>query len=124
MKEIKEVATILESYNNFYKIEKRADKKYFINTSLFLIESGNVLPIYLVEYNGKLFFADYGGTLQSLNTTFKELNLSTQQLIKKKLEDLDVIFDGSTLMLEVINNYEFGGLNTFICAIMFLQAVI
>ena len=124
MNDLKQITSVLNQYKNNLTIEERATNKYFINTGLFLIASGDILPIYLVEYNGKAYFADHGGTLKSLNVDFDKLDTKTQLLIKQKLSDLEVQFDGKTLMFEVIKNYEFGALNTLICAIMFLQALI
>ena len=124
MENLKDITESLKNYAKNIQIRECAKNKYFINTGLFLIASGDILPIYLVEYNGRTYFADYGGTLKSLNVDFDKLDTKTQLLIKQKLSDLEVEFDGLTLKFEVIKNYEFGSLNTLICAIMFLQTLL
>ncbi len=124
MKSLEEITQSLISYKQNIKIEKQTNNKFFVNTGLFFINTGNILPIYLVNYNGKNYFADYGGTFENLNVEFNKLNLKLKSLIKTKLSDLEVVFDGKTLLMEVIDNYEMGCLNIIICAMMFLQTII
>lgn len=121
---IEDVVKKLENEKNIIKLNKENDKRYFVDTGYFLINSSNILPIYLVEYNNEIYLADYGQTLEGFNVDFNELNMQTQILIKEKLKDLEVEFDGKTLLMKVVNNYEFGCLNIFVCAIMFLQGLI
>jgi hypothetical protein len=124
MRNIEEIVKGLEEYNKGFKIEKITDKKYYINTGLFFIESCDILPIYLIEHNGRICFADYGLTLKSLNVNFNNLDTKTKMLINQKLNELEVEFDGGTMLLETISNNEVFSLNVFISCMMFIQTLI
>lgn len=124
MRNLEEIVKGLEEYNKGFKIEKITDKKYYINTGLFFIESCDILPIYLIEHNSRICFADYGLSLKSLNADFNKLDTKTKMLIKQKFTELEVEFDGNSLVLETISNNEVFSLNIFINCMMFIQNLI
>lgn len=118
--------TIIKSLSNskkYISIEKRGDGRYAIYTCLYLINSSNMFPIYLVEINNKFYFADYGSTLRDLEIEFNEVDLKIQQLVKQKLKNIGLFFDEMALLIEIKENQETESLNRMICAMSFLQTV-
>ena len=121
---LEELIKMLTAYNSGLKFNKIMENQYFVDTGLYLMKNTNSLPIYLVNLNGKTYFADYGKTFKELDVDFNKLDKQTQLLIKNRLKRVGVEFDGLTLKFELFEGFEFGALNAMITAIMFIDMLV
>ena len=121
---LEELIKLLTAYNSGLKFTQIMDEQYFVDTGLYLMKNTNMLPIYLVNLNGKTYFADYGKTFKELDIDFDKLDKQTQMLIKNRLKRVGVEFDGYSLKFELFEGFEIGALNAMITAIMFIDMLI
>ncbi len=121
---LEELIKLLKGNNAGLKFNQLLEEQYLVNTGLFLLKTGNGLPIYLVNSKGKTYFADFGKTFIELGVKFDELDKQTQLLIRNRLKRIGVEFDGLTLKYEVFEGFEFGALNTMIQAILFIDMLV
>ena len=121
---LEDLIKMLTAYNSGLKFNKIMDDQYFVDTGLYLMKNTNSLPIYLVNLNGKTYFADYGKTFKELDVDFNKLDKQTQLLIKNRLKRVGIEFDGFSLKFEVFEGFEFGALNAMITAIMFIDMLV
>ncbi len=119
MSNIDDCLKVLKKYISADKIKQMAYNKYLIDMDLILFNSQDVLPIYLVEIDKKLYLADYGYTTKNLN-----LSLQTQQFIKKILENHGgITYEEGNLLLGTNIERIYLDLNYFIMAIMLCQSL-
>ena len=124
MYNLEELILLLKQYSSGLKFNKLMNEQYFVDTGLFFMKTTNGLPIYLVNNNGKTYFADYGKTFSDLEIHFEKLDKQTQVLIRNRLKRIGVIFDGLTLKFEVFQGFEVGALNAMISAMLFIEMLV
>ena len=104
------------------RCDKSAPCKYSIFSGLFLSDGFTSLPIFLVELNNRLYFADYGMTIRAFQNSFDTAGENIKKLAENTLAKLGVTLDGQNITMEVGSDI-LQCYNNFVMSIMFLQAL-
>ena len=122
MKAIENAVEILEKNILSNKCSKAAPCKYFITSGLYLNDGFTLLPIYLIEINSRLYFADFGMTVRSFQDAFDASDENTKSLAEATLAKLGTTLDEQNLNMELDSDI-LQCYNNFVMSIMFLQAL-
>lgn len=124
MNKLELVKTNLASHIGEEKIKKIYQNRYLVDCGIILYDNFNSLPINLVEIDNKVYFADYGQTLEGLECDFESISEAKQEKITSLLKDNDIEFDGKSLIKETNAQNAFLDYNKFVKTIILIESII
>ncbi len=121
MEKIKDAIDNLSNHIGKDKIKQISLNRYFVDSGLMSLFSLNSLPINLVEFDGKLFFADYGKMFEYAEIDYPLLDSEQKNVLDDIFQDYDIIFDGKTIMCETDENDVYADYNIFVRTLIFVE---
>ena len=123
MNKLELVKSSLASHIGEEKIKIFSPNRYLVDSGLILYNNYDVLPVNLVEVDDKVYFADYGQTLEAFDINFDNLSTAFQEKLTRILKENGIEFDGQSLLKETDNQHAFLDYNIFVKTIIIIEHI-
>ena len=95
--------------------------RYFVNSGLVFISNEDGFPINLVEFSGRLYFADYGISAEAVE--YSNFSQEIKDYFANFIKKTNIVFEDDTLLLPTSEESIIEDFNIFVMAIMQMQAL-
>lgn len=119
----KAIQKLVESLGS-ENIIKINDFKYKVKTNLFLLNNFDEIPVFLVNIDGKIYFADYGYTFESIKEEYLDnQNKNNMKMFNEFLYKNNIEFEDQRFVMQTNSENILIDFNIFVRTIFLLEDI-